>query len=757
MFGLGFFRSLLPLSVIAFALLLGGLTPSVLGQATKKAAPTARDQQTPKAGDKAEETLKNPFGRRIAIPDFPKDTVWLNVGGPLRKQDLKGKFVVLDFWTYCCINCLHILPELKKLERAYPNELVVIGVHSAKFETEKGTKNIEEAILRYEIEHPVINDAEHVIWDTFGVRSWPTVLMIDPEGQAVWGTNGEVQFEQLDSILKSAIPYYKQQGSLDETPIRFDLLSHRQKQTPLRFPGKVLADEEGGRLFITDSNHNRIVIASLDGKLLDTIGSGAIGRADGTFGKASFDHPQGVAIHGETLYVADTENHMLRKVDLAKKTVTTIAGTGKQRRGVWPGMEGIELVAQLPERFVGPPKTNALNSPWALWVHKDSLYIAMAGPHQIWKMSLDEKEIGPFAGNGREDIVDGPLLPGQPYEQGYSSFAQPSGLTSDGTWLYVADSEGSSIRAVPFDPKEAVRTIVGTSKLPGGRLFAFGDVDGDKPLATYALDDEGNVRRDPTGYPIIEGVRLQHALGVAYHDGRIYVTDTYNNKVKVVDAKTGATRTLAGTGQPGLADKPAQFDEPAGIAYAGGKLYVADTNNHLIRTIDLASRAVRNFEVAGLKAPSPPALAKKPNFEKATQVQVDPTKLKLIDGKITLRVSLQLPEGWKINKLAPCSYSLEAAGDSGPIDRKSLGLKKLDKPAGEFTVTIPANGIGKDVLKLGMNYYYCQSSGGGLCKVGSVQWTVPLEISAQGSAELSLNHETTVTTVGDIGLPLLTP
>jgi hypothetical protein len=321
----------------------------------------------------------------------------------------------------------------------------------------------------------------------------------------------------------------------------------------------------------------------------------------------------------------------------------------------------------------------------------------------------------------------------------------------------VADSEGSSIRAVPFDQKLDVRTVVGTSKLPGGRLFAFGDVDGKQPLSTYAVDAEGNLRRDPTGYPIIEGVRLQHALGVVYHDSKIYVADTYNNKVKVVDAKTGATKTLAGTGQPGLANKPAQFDEPTGIAYAGGKLYVADTNNHLIRTIDLATGGVHQFEIVGLKPPQLSAVAKRPDFSTAAQVKVDGAKVKSVDGTITLRVSLDLPKGWKINELAPCSYWLEAVGDNGPIDRESLGLKKLAKPAAEFTVAIPAKDRGKDILKLGMNYYYCQSNGGGLCKVGSVQWTVTFEVSPQGSAELSLKHQAQATTVGGLGLPALKP
>lgn len=592
-------RSLHDSRSLRFLLVLALFVTTQLSFADRLAA-----QEQPAAPTANLGPLENPFARRVNIPEFPVGMQWLNTSKPLTKEDLKGKFVILDFWTYCCINCIHILPELKKLEKAYPNELVVIGVHSAKFEAEKKTKNIEEAILRYEIEHPVINDAEHRVWDMFGVQSWPTVLMIDPEGRAVWGTGGEIEFKTVDAVLKAAIPYYAQQKSLDRTPMKFDLLADKQDPTPLRFPGKVLADEIGNRLFIADSNHNRIVVTSLDGKLLDTIGSGAIGRADGSYDKASFDHLQGMAIAGDGLYVADTESHLLRKVDLKSKLVTTIAGTGVQRRGGWPGMENLDLTGALPQRFVSKPLDTAINSPWALWVHKDALYIAMAGPHQIWKMLLDGTEIGPFAGNGREDIVDGPLLPPVPYQQGFSSFAQPSGLASDGEWLFVADSEGSSIRAVPFDPKREVRTIVGTSKLAGGRLFAFGDVDGEQALATYAEDDEGNVRRDPTGYPIIQGVRLQHALGVAYHAGKLYVADTYNNKVKVIDAKTGATKTLAGTGEPGLSDAPAQFDEPAGITYANGTLYIADTNNHQIRAINLATGSVGRLEIQGLTAPA---------------------------------------------------------------------------------------------------------------------------------------------------------
>jgi DNA-binding beta-propeller fold protein YncE len=520
----------------------------------------------------------NPFGKRIPIPEFSSGITWLN-SKPLKKADLKGKFVLLDFWTYCCINCMHILPELKKLEKQFPNELVVIGVHSAKFEAEKDTDNIRAAIMRYEIEHPVINDADHSLWNFYGVNSWPTIALIDPEGNCVAIHGGEFKAPDVAAVLQKGIQYYQAKKLLDPQPLKFDLERDKEKPTALRFPGKILADEPGNRLFISDSNHNRIVIATLDGSLIDTIGNGEIGQGDGDFKSATFNHPQGCALSGETLYVADNENHMLRKVDLKAKTVVTIAGTGVQASNPWPGfVPGTPAVRQ---RWIGPAATTELTSPWALWATKSELFIAMAGSHQIWRMTLDEKEIGPYAGNAREDIVDGPLLPKEPYRAG-SSFAQPSGLSADNNWLYVADSEGSSIRKVPLHKGTLeVGTVVGSDHLAQGhRLFAFGDADGPRSTA-----------------------KLQHCLDVDYLDGKLYVADTYNHKIKVVNARTGETKTLAGTGKPGAADAPAQFHEPAGVAHAKGKLYVADTNNHLIRTIDLASGKVSKLAIQGLTPP----------------------------------------------------------------------------------------------------------------------------------------------------------
>ena len=502
---------------------------------------------------------------------IPDDLTWVNTPRPLRPDELQGKFVLLDFWTYCCINCMHILPELKKLEKAYPKNLVVIGVHSPKFDAEEEAPNVAEASRRLNIEHPVINDPEKILWKRFGVRSWPTLVLIDHEGQAVWGKPGETSFEVVDAVLKKALPYYRRLGVLDETPLRLDPAANSETPTPLRFPGKILADESGDRLFIADSGHHRIVVTRLDGTLLDIIGSGKIGSADGDYTTAQFSSPQGMALDGERLWVADTENHLIRQVDLAEKSVTTVAGTGAQLRGLGSG--------SMARR--GKPLATPLASPWALALDGEDLYVAMAGTHQIWRMRTDGSRVTPYAGNGREDIVDGRLLPRKPGELRYSSFAQPSGLASDGKWLYVADSEGSSIRAVPLDPGGKVQTLVGTANMAKNRLFTSGDVDGPPSKAL-----------------------LQHPLGVVYFQDRLYVADTYNNKIKVLDPATRVIETLAGIGGSADTDSSAGFDEPAGLTAAKNKLFVADTNNHRIRVIEMGSSVtVSTLEISGLEPP----------------------------------------------------------------------------------------------------------------------------------------------------------
>ncbi|NBV41521.1 hypothetical protein EBR96_01965, partial [bacterium] len=199
------------------------------------------------------------FEGLIRAPEFPTGLSWLNTSIPLALNDLKGKFVLLDFWTFCCINCMHIIPDLKRLEAEYPNNLVVIGVHSAKFSNEKDTVSIRNAVMRYEVQHPVVNDSAFEIWSSYGVRAWPTLVLINPNGYVIKVHSGEGPYLPIDELLKEAIPYFRQKGQLNEVPFKY-AAGRVVSSSGLSFPGKVAVDAKNDRLLISDTNHNRILV-----------------------------------------------------------------------------------------------------------------------------------------------------------------------------------------------------------------------------------------------------------------------------------------------------------------------------------------------------------------------------------------------------------------------------------------------------------------------------------------------------------------
>ncbi|MGC1276406.1 MAG: thioredoxin-like domain-containing protein [Planctomycetaceae bacterium] len=638
--------------------------------------------------------VDDPFPNGNSAPALEGGVGWLNTSGPITLKDLRGKVVLLDFWTYCCINCMHVLPDLEYLEEKFDDELVVIGVHSAKFDNEKDSDAIREAILRYEISHPVINDANMVLWRKFGVRAWPTFVLIDPEGNYCGFVSGEGNRDVVEQAIEKVVAFHDAKGTLDRTPVRFDLERYAHPPTPLQYPGKVLADAKSNRLYISDSNHNRIVVASLDGKLIEIIGSGRIGRADGSFAEAEFDHPQGMALDGDTLYVADTENHMIRTVNLGSKQVSTLAGTGKQANF----------------REVGGTLDAAnLSSPWDVLVHDGVLYVAMAGPHQIWSHELGSKRIGSFAGSGREDIIDG--------ARGKAAFAQPSGLATDGKALYVCDSEGSAIRRIPFDDGKAVSTIAGPSDLPNGRsLFTFGDVDASGKMA-----------------------RLQHPLGIEFHEDVFYVADSYNHKLKTIHLDrngVGRVETYLGTGEAGAGLDPVQFSEPAGLSIAGDSLFVADTNNHRIVRVDLKTKKASVFDVSGL---TPPDQANEPSIAAADsdgKPMAAPSQTVRPAESVAVGVELSLPAEFKLNADFPLTATVTTDDDQSIVATTSLG-KRIKATGQDQTVEflLPLTGVaGKAAFRVRLNYGYCRDGQGGLCKLGTAEWLLPLTV-AEGGAE----------------------
>ena len=608
-------------------------------------------------------SIAAPAKNLVRAPEFPAGLTWLNTDKPLSIQGLRGKIVLLDFWTYGCINCIHIIPDLKKLEAKYPNELVVIGVHSAKFATESDAGNLRQAVMRYGLEHPVVSDKDLRIWSEYAVRAWPTQVLIDPDGRIVGQVAGEGNYDVLDKSIAQTVKEFG--ARVDKTPLEIALERSKVAPTPLYFPGKIAAKD--GRVVVADSSHNRLVVADKSGKVEATIGSGDAGLKDGDFKTAQFFNPQGVAIDGDVLYVADTNNHAIRRVDLSAKTVTTIAGTGQQ--AAYRASGGVGTKADL-------------SSPWDVLKMGDTLYIAMAGPHQIWRMNLDSKKVDVYAGSGAEARTDGSLKE--------AAFAQPSGLATDDKNLFVADAESSTIRAINFASGQ-VKTLA------GGDLFDFGDKDGRGDMA-----------------------RLQHPLGLDYHDGALYLTDTYNSKIKRLNPQTGDVATVFGGA--------GQLDEPGGLAFDGDTLYVADTNNSALKTVNLTTKSASPIQLVGLSAPQLGALPEQAAVESDTKVLAPGATVKLV-------FTPQIPKGYHLNYAAPMKIEISTTG-SGVLP----ATLKLRGKEVQLTTTIPLKvaSAGTGTIKMNAVIAYCNDGDGAVCKIDSNKQTIPFEIKAGGVKELRL-------------------
>ncbi|MCB9759774.1 MAG: DUF255 domain-containing protein [Alphaproteobacteria bacterium] len=498
---------------------------------------------------------------RVHAPALPADPArWLNAAEPLTLDRLRGNVVVLDFWTYCCINCMHLLPELAAVEERFADDpVVVIGVHSAKFTAEQQRESVARALARHDVHHPVVLDSDHEIWQEYAIRAWPTVTVLDPTGRIAWQQSGEVDRDTLGRVIARTLEEARAAGTLGEQA--WEPVVHTPTLTALSHPGKVAtwpdatAQSRGvepfgphARLYVSDSGQHRVIEASLalgpDGwpraEVLRIFGVGLPGLVDGAAPR--FRNPQGLARDEDTLWVADTENHAIRAIDLHTGEVRTAAGTGQLGRGRAPQSRD--------------PLRIPLRSPWGLTQAEGVLFIAMAGTHQIWIFNPSAGQIGPIVGSGEEHHVDGPA--------DRAALAQPSGLVLMGRYLFWVDSETSSVRMFDFSTRQ-VATVCGQG------LFDFGDVDG-----------------------VGDAVRMQHPLGVTAADGQLYVADTFNNKIKRIDLSGGATvSTLAG-------GHPDRMCEPGGLALAGRFLIVADTNNHRLVSVDRQTGKSRELELEGM-------------------------------------------------------------------------------------------------------------------------------------------------------------
>ncbi|XP_013102085.1 NHL repeat-containing protein 2 [Stomoxys calcitrans] len=625
--------------------------------------------------------------------EFEKDLDWFNVSHHLTLEGLRGKLLVLDFFTYCCINCMHILPELNNLEKLYPIErgLVVVGVHSPKFENEKDAVNILAAVQRYGIEHPIVNDPTMSLWRSIGVRCWPTLIVLAPTGAPMLMLMGEGHGIFMEHFTEQALRFFAQKKELKDfsIPIRpsIDLLP----ASKLKFPAKI-ARSEDGRFAIADAGNHRIVVFNIQGDVLHKIGCGSSGLVDGHTSVARFNCPQGVTfLNNEILIVADTENHALRQVNLRTQTVETLAGTGQQGHDRTGGK-------------IGP--LQQISSPWDVAVYrtrdmdmsfhldeqnvpeKTIILSSMAGTHQIWGYfpegmiwwkfrKFEPRTCVSLIGNGMEENRN------NSYPQN-AAFAQPSGLAIAKDFLYVADSESSSIRKASLvDGK--VLGVVGGDRNPQN-LFAFGDEDGKQFSA-----------------------KLQHPLGICYNhfDGKIYIADTYNHKIKVIDTENSAIDTCNILRQDGAAKQ--LFNEPAGLCFdaTGQYLLISDTNNHQLICVDMYTSTAQQFPLKFPWCPGEEECVIDGPLRTGLEIvrQLPLTKCK----QIKLLVSVTLDQNLKFTAEAPQKWSLNSANSA----LKSLNTRG-SLTNGKFDILLQrvdmANvNIPREDLKLDLSLSLCDA------------------------------------------------
>ncbi|WP_327189929.1 NHL domain-containing thioredoxin family protein [Streptomyces xinghaiensis] len=621
---------------------------------------------------------------RVRAPELTGKGGWLNTGGTsYTLADLRGRIVILDFWTFCCVNCLHVLDELRELEEKHRDTVVVIGVHSPKFVHEAEHQAVVDAVERYEVHHPVLDDPELATWKQYAVRAWPTLVVIDPEGYVVAQHAGEGHAHAIERLVTELEEEHAAKGTLrrGEGPY----VAPEPVPTDLRFPGKAVR-LPGGTFLVSDSTRHALVELAADGEtVVRRIGSGERGLADGGPAEARFSEPQGLALLPDgRVVVADTVNHALRSVDVETGRVTTVAGTGRQW---WQG-----------SATSGPARETDLSSPWDVAWCADRLWIAMAGVHQLWTWTPPASggeegdgsgTVEAVAGTTNEGLVDGPAAE--------AWFAQPSGLAAAGDRLWIADSETSALRWIeraeadersepdeqpePAEPgaaggEFAVRTAVGTG------LFDFGHRDG------------------PAGQAL-----LQHPLGVtALPDGSVAVSDTYNHALRRYDPATGEVTTLA-----------TDLREPSDAVLDGDAIVVVESARHRLTRLRLPEEAVRVEPVA--------------HRTQRAATEVAP-------GRLRLDVVFRPPAGQKLDERYGPATRLVVSATPPELLAEGSGT---DPGLGRDLVL--AEGVTEGVLHVSAMAASCDDDPAQeypACHVHQQDWGVPVTVAEGGADRLPL-------------------
>ena len=608
-------------------------------------------------------------------PELIGDT-WFGTTNPrLGIADFSGRFLLLDFWTLCCVNCHHVLAELRPVEEKFKDVLTVVGVHSPKFEYEKLPESVAAAIDRHEIHHPVLNDPNMTTWQSYGVRAWPTLVLVDPRGEIIATYSGEGHAHAIEALIEKLVPEYEAAGDLVRGSGLYK--APAPSSLALKQPGKIVSVPaayrtllNGAELLVSNSGAHNLVGLRVS-NLLDpviTIGKGVRGSGDGDYASASFAEPYGAifldseqaAQVGAHLLVADTANHLIRAINLETKTVSTIAGTSAQ----W--MQADETT--------GPALEINISTPWDIEILDGQLLIAMAGEHRIWKYDLKNKSLGIFAGTTNEGLVDGNLA--------QAWFAQPSALAASNITpgkIWIIDAETSALRAA-----EGGKI---TSQIGKG-LFDFGHVDGP---ADQAL--------------------LQHPLGlIELPDGNLLIADTYNRAIRKYSPSTNSVSTIA-----------RDLSEPSDLELVetadGPKLAIVEAAANRITLLPIEAEALVKGNAMRTARPA----------------------LAVLPGELSIDVTFSAPPGQKLdNRYGPSTYLvvsstpkellLEGAGNSTELVRRIV----LNPAITEGVLHVAAKGASCDESEQGAQCHIHQQDWGIPIKVSQTGASV-VELVLSGS------------------------
>lgn len=470
---------------------------------------------------------------RVAAPELSSALEWVNTDEAPSLASLRGRVVLLNFWTFDSVSCLNVLPDIRFLENKYHDGLSVVGIHTPKYPYQRSGAPVLKAVNRNHIRHPVANDPGYATWQAYGVQAWPTLALIDAQGQLAALLPGEGRRDEADAMIGHLLDEAaKQDLRVYESQVSSVRPEPRQ---PLRFPTRLLVTDSS--LWVADTGHNRILECNHDGRIVRQFGSGNPGFWDGTNLDAGFSAPHGIAIARDSIFVADTGNHALRRVRLLDGEVKTVAGTGA-------------LGHDIPHEYVEPTKI-AMSAPTDVTVVGDIIYMAVSGQNQIWQYNLNTNKLVALAGSGKLAFEDGSGVA--------ASFAQPVSLSAIGQQLIVVDAAASAIRALRLLDNR-VSTLIGKG------LYEFGDAPG-KP----------------------DAARMQNPLAACVDArGLVFIADSYNGKIKALNLRTTELRTL---------NLPYTLQEPAGIALGGNALWVANTNAHEVVRVDLGSGQIKRLTI----------------------------------------------------------------------------------------------------------------------------------------------------------------